>query len=98
MIASRLKVPLLLVCTVVAMSVMVVLNRRPDLTDPTEIAKLPATALRDAEIEHLVRAAFLESRSVGIKSEAVSERLPGRPARVASITCDDPAVIQRLAR
>lgn len=61
-------------------------DRKPDLTDPAEIAKLPGDEPRDAEIERLVQAAFLEAESVHIKSEAAP-----------SITVTDPTTRRALA-
>lgn len=78
--------PLLLGCAVAAIAVTLRLNRRADLTDPAEIAKLPGNELRDGEIERLVRAAFMEAKSAHIKSEAAR-----------SITVSDQAILRRLA-
>jgi hypothetical protein len=62
-------------------------NRRADLTDPAEIAKLPAGSLHDAEIECLVRAAFKTAEEVRIEGEGIPW-----------ITIDDPLVLDKLAK
>jgi hypothetical protein len=86
MTASRVKMLLLLAGACVALGIILVPNRRPDVTDPAEIARMPPKELRDVEIECLVRAAFKEARSAQIKSEAAP-----------SITVTDPAVLRALA-
>ncbi len=62
-------------------------NRRADLTDPAEIAKLPPVNLHDAEIECLVRAAFETAHEVRIEGEGIPW-----------ITIDDPLVLNNLAK
>src|SRR5581483_9251824 len=86
MTSPHLKMPARLACALAAIVAVAMLSRRPDLTDPSEIAKLPANKMRDGEVEHLVRAAFSESRSIYIKSEAAP-----------SITVTDPAILRDLA-
>ncbi|HET6880761.1 MAG TPA: hypothetical protein VFI31_11435 [Pirellulales bacterium] len=61
-------------------------NRRPTLTDPAEISKLPGDQLRDGELEQLIRAAFLSASSVRIRSETAP-----------SITVTDPNQLADLA-
>lgn len=73
-------------CLGIAIGAHVILNKRPDLTDPATIAKLPPIELRDSEVEHLVRAAFSGTRSVHIESEAAP-----------SIDVSDPAILRRLS-
>ncbi|HEV3345213.1 MAG TPA: hypothetical protein VG125_32850 [Pirellulales bacterium] len=85
MTALHVKMLLLLACAGVALGMILVANRRPDVTDPAEIARMPPEELRDVEIECLVRAAFREARSAHIKSEAAP-----------SITVTDPVVLGAL--
>lgn len=89
MVDSRRNLTILLVFALGAVALGLLFNRldrRPDLTDPAEIAKLPGYELRDVEIERLVQAAFLEAESVHIKSEAAP-----------SITVTDPTTLRALA-
>lgn len=84
---SKAKALLIVACLGIILIAYVFLNRRPDLTDPAAIAKLPPSELRDAEVERLVRAAFAGARSVHVQSEAAP-----------SIDVSDPAILRRLSQ
>jgi len=50
------------------------LLRRADITDPAVLAKMPLDALRDRELETLVRAAFQNAASVKLEAEEAHAR------------------------
>lgn len=66
--------------------------RRPDVTDPTELARLPLINLRDSELETLVRAAFRNAAELRIDYE-------GSPstARARYVIITDHETLDRLA-
>jgi hypothetical protein len=85
-VMARWKIILFAASLGIVISAYTFATRRPDLTDPAELAKLPPNELRDAEVECLVRAAFADARSVRVRSEAVP-----------SITISDREIIGRLS-
>jgi hypothetical protein len=89
---NRLRIVLWLAFLGVAVAVAFTVFRRPDMTDPAEIAKASGRSLRDAEVETLIRAAFRNAKEISIQSE-------GRPGRVKarSVTITDPMTLNRLA-
>ena len=86
MATHKTKILIAIPCAVVALALALMATRRPTLTDPDEISKLPPNELRDAEIECLIRAAFANVTAVAIQSEAAP-----------SITITDPQVLNDLA-
>lgn len=87
MVGSHTKTLLVISCAGIALGVYLRATRRPDLTEPAEILKLPPDELRDAEVECLIRAAFANARSVHIHSEAAP-----------SITVRNAAILSRLSK
>jgi len=65
-VSGRRKVLLVVGAAVAAVGVTSILGRRADLTDPAEIAKLPPNDRREVETERLIRAAFLNAKSIFI--------------------------------
>lgn len=82
-VSRKTKTLFAIACAVLALAVAPIVTRRPTLTDPEEISKLPPNELRDAEIECLIRAALANATAVTIDSK---------------VTLTDPQVLKDLAK
>ena len=89
---SRLRIALWLAFLGVAVAVAFIVFRRPNMTDPAEIAKAPGRSLRDAEVETLIGAAFRNARKVTIQSEGDKGRVKSR-----RVTLTNRQTLNRLA-
>ena len=78
----------------VAASLAVAL-RRADITDPTQLAKMPKAKLRDREVETLMRAAFRNAQKIDM--QWADHTNDSGPEAYPTISIDDKAVLAKLA-